>query len=281
MNEKIKILQTITNEKDFYLYITLLLSEHININEITNYLNQNNIEYSYKKILKSIRDDNVKILNLKLKENNIYLQEKYDIILKSYINLTKSLNIQKPIDLCLFFDYLLREGYFSLNKEFKYSDDNKTIGAYSIISGTGVCLNMSLMLIDYLKAFGIESKLYINYLKNGEKTLLSLINGNHSSVYIKDKENFIYDITNRNFFYKKGHNKYETVTGDTICYDRNSETMDVTSNKEYLLNEVDKSIDKLEKVIENNNDIINDVYESVKSYIEEMNDLIKDKSRVR
>lgn len=282
MEDKIELLSKIDNEKDFYLYIIILMNLGVKISDIRNYLERNNIKYSPLKILFMSRKYNEKTMNLIFNNMHSELFDNYNNILNAYTRLASFVGLTKPMELCLFFDYLLYNGYLSYNEKFEYNDLYRFYGGYSISSGTGVCSNMSMMLMDFLKKSGVQVELFINYIKTKDSNVVIRTIENHAAVYVKDKDNFVFDITNRSIVYKCDKNRYASINEkyNYICRNNNKEDFSVTTNKYNLINECAECCEKVNEIIDDNEELIKKVYLSVQEDMQQMNDLLK-KERVR
>ena len=74
----------------------------------------------------------------------------YMHIIMKIVKLFKELYIINPLEIKIVYEYLLYNGYFSIDKKFKFSTDNRKLNIYipgaDIIRGNGVCINISDML---------------------------------------------------------------------------------------------------------------------------------------
>ena len=91
----------------------------------------------------------------------------YSSILQNMTNLSKELNLENSLELCLLFSYLLWNGYLSKNKEYIFSDKGikRIHGLFfaDIMNGRGVCLNNSEMLKDFLNLNEYTSSMLENH----------------------------------------------------------------------------------------------------------------------
>ena len=74
--------------------------------------------------------------------------------------LINELGVKDPKEISYIITYLIWKGYFSQNKEFKFSLDREIIyGLYGIdvIEGQGVCLNIATILCDVLKKLNMDA----------------------------------------------------------------------------------------------------------------------------
>ena len=90
----------------------------------------------------------------------IEIKKIYNEIINDYGKLNKNLNLENPVEVYTLFNYALRKGYLSRNKNFteynKASRMKTILGVYPI-TGVGVCRHIAQTLKDVLKASGIES----------------------------------------------------------------------------------------------------------------------------
>ena len=125
------------------------------------------------------------------------LREKYYLYIRRLALYFKRLNLEDPLDIGLYFSNMLHSGDLSITNNFKYKlikkdKDCKYPGILGsrIISGYGVCRNMSALLTDLYKELGYDAyDLHVNYKS-------SVINPKHAVVLVKDvRGNFIIDPT--------------------------------------------------------------------------------------
>lgn len=203
--------------------------------------NKDFIKQNMNTILKMMKDTNFSfnfleigfIMNSKDSVNESC--EEYESIIGNYYNIlciysemAKYLNITNSLDLCIYFTYLLWNGYFSVTGEHTYekSKEDSIYGlqALEVMNGTGVCYNYADLLNDFLYISNIKSsviatkfpskkegytidykpkiKKHVNKIKENE--ILKKFNnkieckiGNHAVNLIKDGEKlYIYDVTN-------------------------------------------------------------------------------------
>ena len=85
----------------------------------------------------------------------------YNEFIINYNKLNKTFELSNPIEIYTMFNYLLRNGYLSVNKEFEFSKENvkdiRDIMGVNVINGQGVCRHIAPMFTDILNNFGIES----------------------------------------------------------------------------------------------------------------------------
>jgi len=170
------------------------------------------------------------------------LMHYYDILLKSMNMLARELNINNSLELSIFFSYLLWNGYLSKNKKYRFCSDNlkKVVGLWfaDIMNGTGVCLNNSDMLRDFLYMNNFNSTILSNHLHSFNKIdysvpivtksiskeqnifdniVSSVINfrkANHAFNLIEDNSQlYIYDSTNLELFNVTGAYRVKLVNG--------------------------------------------------------------------
>lgn len=178
------------------------------------------------------------ILTEKIKDKNKFNEEHikeiklYRDILELYKNIALELKLSTALEFSYYYTYLLWNGYFSVTKEHEYNEVNRSNDlnflATSILNGSGVCLEYSALLNDFLKVCNKESLLMScfvprkkgevifeykpnivrNINKNTKKTtkmLTILANasgiikklGNHAVTVINENgQQFVFDATN-------------------------------------------------------------------------------------
>lgn len=184
-----------------------------------------------------------KYTNPKLETNNIeeehaYLNAYKEIISKT-ADLLKYIKIDNPFDASLIFQYLLWNGYFSKDKNFKYSKDNRCLArdAYGadIMRGYSVCLNNCDMLTRILNSLDIPSRVlycslkqeklpndnqFVNHIDNlspWERFLRDHIRSNHAVVVFNHEDlNYVMDPTNNSFIEPIGYKKLKFFDTDDI-----------------------------------------------------------------
>ena len=192
-----------------------------------------------------------KYTNPKLETNNIeeehaYLNAYKEIISKT-ADLLKYIKMDNPFDASLIFQYLLWNGYFSKDKNFKYSKDNRCLArdAYGadIMRGYSVCLNNCDMLTRILNSLDIPSRvLYCStnqeklpndnrFLKPNDNQFVKSIEnsspwknflgnyiiGNHAVVVFNHEDlNYVIDPTNCYFIKPSGYKKLKFYNTDNI-----------------------------------------------------------------
>ena len=98
----------------------------------------------------------------------------YRDILVMYKNLAEELKLSTALEFCYYYSYLLWNGYFSVSKEHNYDKNNRSVNlnflASSVLNGSGVCLEYSALLNDFLKVCNKDSVLISCYTptKKGE-----------------------------------------------------------------------------------------------------------------
>lgn len=227
MKDAYQLLLLQQKEEDFYLYIIAFVTCGEKLSNIISFLNKKNIEFSIYKYIIYFRKYFTRMLLLSVKNEYKELITPYNKILKIYSKLAKDIGLTQPLEFGIFFEYLLYNGYFSINKEFHYSLENKKYGPFSIISGTGVCINMSMLLKDFLSCCDVDSMVLINYFKGQTKDIRPYIIGNHAAVLINDDISFLYDITNRTIAYKNGYKKFKSINDKYEYLDRSQNGINI------------------------------------------------------
>lgn len=93
-------------------------------------------------------------------KNKPYYQAYFNIVNRT-AELLYKLEIRDPFSASVIFEYLLWNGYFSINHKLVYSIQNRinqiAVTGADIMRGKSVCLNNADMLTDLLRALGIKS----------------------------------------------------------------------------------------------------------------------------
>lgn len=170
-------------------------------------------------------------------------KREYNKILKSWLILGEKLGLTDSMDLSLFLNTLLYNGYLSFNHQFSYDASGRInkMGLYyfDVLNGSGVCLNFSYLLSDFLNKAGYKTSTILCNCKDEDVVRLdyhphkenfkvkSRINYddipnaddrfNHmvTLVYENRIENscYLYDITNRLVFRIENLNKALLMAG--------------------------------------------------------------------
>lgn len=175
-----------------------------------------------------------------------YLNAYKEIISKT-ADLLKYIKMDNPFDASLIFQYLLWNGYFSKDKNFKYSQDNRfnALDAFGadIMRGYSVCLNNSDMLTRVLNSLDIPSRIlccstnelklpndnrilkpndnqFVKHIDNSspwENFLINHIIGNHAIVVFNHEDlDYVIDPTNCYFIKPSGYKKIKFFNTDNI-----------------------------------------------------------------
>lgn len=185
---------------------------------------------------------------LKASEQYQSLKDKYYNILKNYKNLASELHISSALELSHLFTYMLWNGYYSVTKEHCYNMKNRTaitnFTFLDVIKGSGVCLNYSECLQDYLLTCNKDASILLcgvpkdksiqrdykpqieqTHAKNSNELFklsflamlankLLKIDGNHAITLIKDDDKiFAYDSTNLLVLNTPNKNTGEIING--------------------------------------------------------------------
>ncbi len=184
----------------------------------------------------------------------IDLLSNYKNIINSASNLFKELNLNNSLEYSILYTYLLYSGYFSQNMDFKFQDEGrKTIPglyAHDIMTGIGVCLNISDMLKDILNNSGFQSSIMANYeYQNNPIEWLKVMkedSWNHAFNLIKENEKlYIYDPTNYRLI------KIGNIT--TACSMDNKNKYKLYPYGSYYVNTKQREIDLLDEFITTSN----------------------------
>lgn len=149
------------------LYLsTIIISKDSNITyiqELSKILENNNINLNtLKSITSNIYTLSI-LLNFKTQtstEEYKELNNLYNELLENIANFYKTLGLNNPVEIFAIFVYMYRSGYFSYNKEFKYSTNMKDfakLNGLDVVRGKGVCRSISSMLTDLYRKMGMNS----------------------------------------------------------------------------------------------------------------------------
>ena len=124
------------------------------------------------------------------------LKKKYDTYVKRLASHIKDKNFTDPLDIGLYFDAMLYSSNLSIGNDFKYYRIKRDNDGYypgilgaRIVSGYGVCRNMSAFLVDLYKELGYDA---VDVHVNTKKVEL----GGHAACLVKsDAGSFIIDPT--------------------------------------------------------------------------------------
>lgn len=135
----------------------------MDINKLANFF----VEYDKKTVRNLKRDYAISIKNVK--NEPFYLS--YKEIINNIAVLYKDLNIINPFAISIMYEYMLWNGFFSVEKKYQFNNNGlvKNLGILGadIMSGRGVCLNNASMLADILNESNYESYLCGCNLPNG------------------------------------------------------------------------------------------------------------------
>lgn len=214
-------------------------------------------------------------IHCEIKENRSNYSDvmyNYNIILENMLNLSKELDLDNSLKICILFSYLLWYGYLSKNREYKFNPNNKKIipGLFfsSIMDGRGVCLNNSEMLKDFLNLCDYNCVMLENHSKMAIKAgyniaikraymdkeeakfikLIKIISNmrkpNHVFNLIEENNNFyIYDSTNLLLLSVINMYKSKVINGEKI--------LKLFPYKSYMLCAGRNEIEILDKFIDN------------------------------
>lgn len=156
---------------ELYTYLLLFISTNL-ITKDTNIeilkqlhelLEENNINLELlKEIASSIYSTSI-TLNFRtqtLTKEYKELNSLYNELLENTAEFYKELGLNNPVEIFAIFVFMYRSGYFSYNKEFKYSTNMKDfakLNGIDVIRGKGVCRSISSMLTDIYRKMGMNS----------------------------------------------------------------------------------------------------------------------------
>ncbi len=136
-------------------------------------------------------------LNYALKQKEFFAEEyaKYYEILQNAVTLANELHLDNSMKLSCFFDFLLKNGFFSVHGRHRYFCVNGNC-PLDIMKGVGVCRHYSAMLIDLMtKANYPTADIFCNI----DSTKSDIYEG-HAVTLIEDSgELYIFDATNSEF----------------------------------------------------------------------------------
>ena len=223
------------DNNEFYKILTPEEQKNAQKIEYWDYITFLQESFGFTKMSESIK---LGILTEKIKDKNKFNEEHikeiklYRDILELYKNIALELKLSTALEFSYYYTYLLWNGYFSGTKEHEYNEVNRSNDlnflATSILNGSGVCLEHSALLNDFLKVCNKESLLMScfvprkkgevifeykpnivrNINKNTKKTtkmLTILANasgiikklGNHAVTVINENgQQFVFDATN-------------------------------------------------------------------------------------
>mgnify|MGYP004525593059 FL=1 len=223
------------DNNEFYKILTPEEQKNAQKIEYWDYITFLQESFGFTKMSESIK---LGILTEKIKDKNKFNEEHikeiklYRDILELYKNIALELKLSTALEFSYYYTYLLWNGYFSVTKEHEYNEVNRSNDlnflATSILNGSGVCLEHSALLNDFLKVCNKESLLMScfvprkkgevifeykpnivrNINKNTKKTtkmLTILANasgiikklGNHAVTVINENgQQFVFDATN-------------------------------------------------------------------------------------
>lgn len=225
------------------------------------------------------------------------LKDRYTKVLKNYSVLANELHISSALELSHLFTYMLWNGYYSTTKNHCYSTKNRTttinLTFLDIIKGSGVCLNYSECLENYLTICGkestvllcdvpkirsiqrdykpqIEQKYESNNIERLKIPIYSLLmrkilkfNANHAITLIKENGKFFaYDPTNLLLLNILNKNTGEIINGKgyfnlypilTLCMTANLNSFPLL--EEILKNNVSKTFNRKEIIFNFENTI--------------------------
>lgn len=202
--------------------------------------------------------------------------ESYMKIIKKIVILLKELNKTNPIDAKIIYEYLLYNGYLSINKKFTVTTENRVLNHYipgtDIMHGSGVCININELLkriyeelgyISYILTCKLNSgksishytpdiKQNIGKINLGKYSDLSLINtikeniiGNHLITLVNDSNKIILcDAANLDFI-----NLNKNLKGEFLFKDVKTKLLpNYMGLLENNLEELKKELLKTEKI---------------------------------
>lgn len=235
------------------------------------------------------------------------LENIYDVILDNYVNLNNLFGFSSPIEVYSFFQYLIQNGYLSLNKVFKAKDGkvfdffiNNHLSGLNIFNGAGVCRHTSRLLSDVFNRLGFEGDMvYCFSYTNFDDKIKKIVNKYIDSVYINGvMQTFTFkpfDIVINHVITKceADYNYYFDPTNKTILVPKNKNNQVLTYKNKYnvlipynrnIYSDYDGFLFNLEyisKICEQNIDFLEGFYDNNSTFYEEINSKIKVLSKTK
>lgn len=236
---------------------SLILSENMNneqVNEIISFLEEQQIDLVQIKTVLSeiysldyILSFRTETLSSEYKE----LKKLYKEIIQNTSKLYKEFGMVEPISIFATYVYMYRQGYFSFDNQFLYSNDMKDfakLGGLDVVRGRGVCRSIASMLTDIYNEMGMSSynltvktsREALGYLKKlssieleqeeESKKFVKFVEvftkiipiSNHLITMVKhDDKNYIFDPTNDGFL-RNYNNRLLQVSETEECFMKNN-----------------------------------------------------------
>jgi len=212
-----------TNEERIYKIFSIFyynVSDEEQIKNLEKSIKRNKIlnSYSYIAMKNGKTANGMTCLIEENRKKYANLMYYYNNILKNMTILSKELNLESSLELCIMFSYLLWNGYLSKNREYRFNskDINRIPGFLftDIIEGKGVCLNNTEMLKDFL-----NQNEYVSAMLESHYNIFSKINYKMNlSRKSDDKENAISTIIKEVIKRKKANHVSNLIEENNKIY---------------------------------------------------------------
>ena len=184
------------------------------------------------------------------------LRELYDSVLENYQLVNEIFRLENPVEIYTMFKEVLKGGYLSVDKEFKYKEsqikDLETLYEIIPITGEGVCRHIAPMLRDVLKKEKIKSNVMIvEFQKRTSEQIKQEIRTKIETAFKDEPEEIIEEMIK----YYERIEKLEKCIKEHISSEYHAITLAVQDGKVHLL---DATQDRIYKVNPNNKNCIMD-----------------------
>lgn len=152
------------------------------------------------------------------------IEDLYQEFLINYNKLNKIFDLNNPIEIYTMFNFLLRDGYLSVDKKFEFSKEalksSSILDGPIVITGKAVCRHTCGMLTDILNSYGIESYNLGVCTKKGValkfkiKDIMERILGNHVITFAVSDENSYYLDPTKKQIYRLRENEKNILYND-------------------------------------------------------------------
>lgn len=260
-----------------------MIDNYIFDKDVLFYLQSIKTKNEYKKIIDNIQ---------KIIRSTDYLEllKEYKEYVNNISNLFIKLKINNPLEVCLLYNDLLFDGYFSIDKHFDLVDNTKfdllvkTWGS-RVCTGHSVCRHNALLLVDIERNLGnisecvdlicvnknklIKQKL-INYQKIKTPNHLAVGLQIHNDVYLYDPNNYYFlfrkdDINNEVINFIGIEKSLKCIDKTITIFNKNENDNNINFNNVSIFNEINRKYiteinDKITKVYSLNETTFNNFY---------------------